>query len=73
MEEQSRPMSTIEKAAAKLATRGKSALQSGMSSAADAQAPITVQAPAIPTKPTIMQGKAQGFLDAAEHFSWVNR
>lgn len=59
-------MSTIEKAAAKLATRGRSALRTGLSSAASGQPDSPVE-PATPP-PTIMQGKAQGFLDAAKHF-----
>ena len=62
MEEHPSRMSTIEKAAAKLASRGKSALRTGPIQ------PVSEPVPATPPPPTIMQGKAQGFLNAAEHF-----
>ena len=71
MEENPSPMSTIEKAAAKLATRRRSALHSGVSlpAAGRSDTPETAveHLPQTPP-PTIMQGKAQGFLDTAEHF-----
>lgn len=63
MEQRPKTMSTIEKAAAKLASRGRTALT--QKTAAGEAAPAV---PLVPHPPTIMQGKAQGFLDAATHF-----
>jgi len=56
-------MSTIEKAAAKLALRGRKAF-----SPDSGRAEVEEIAPQPLSRPTIMQGKAQGFLDAATHF-----
>lgn len=65
-------MSTIEKAAAKLATRGKTALRSSLTApSGDPAGPQNSgvdQTIIAPPEPTIMQGKAQGFLDTAKHF-----
>ncbi|HEY5647826.1 MAG TPA: AAA family ATPase [Pseudomonadales bacterium] len=54
-------MSTIEKAAAKLASRTRKASVQKGGTPEEARA-------VRPSAPTIMQGKAQGFLDAASHF-----
>ena len=69
MEERPEFMSTIEKAAAKLALRGKAALGRHVEEET-VQEPIGVAdgGRIAHPPPTIMQGKAQGFLDAADHF-----
>lgn len=64
MEDRPKSMSTIEKAAARLATRGRSTFRTGLSGGdrEDPSIPLTLPSP------VVMQGKAQGFLNAAEHF-----
>ena len=61
MEKHPESMSTIEKAAAKLATRGKV-------ERAAKPAPTTELPPNVAVTPTLMQGKAQGFRRAPEQY-----